>query len=250
MSVLRELGQWLGASIGGRLSARCYHLRGRGGRHGAARQVGLALRSGRYRYVCRSDVRGYYASIDTDILYWQLCERVRDRRVRDLLYQYLHRCVCREGEYRCVDQGLPAGGVLSPLLGALYLDPLDRAMEKLHRYGIFYVRYMDDWVILAPNRYKLRWAIRAMNQVLCALKLEQHPDKTFMGKLSGGFEALGFRFRQGVGLCGPSTQAIQRLAGRLTERYAQHRGRESLRQYVHRWISSHFGPHTAVRCPP
>ena len=81
------------------------------------------------------------------------------------------------------------------------------------------------------------------------LKLEQHPDKTFMGKLSGGFEALGFRFRQGVGLCGPSTQAIQRLAGRLTERYAQHRGRESLRQYVHRWISSHFGPHTAVRGP-
>ena len=45
------------------------------------------------------------------------------------------------------------GSPLSPLMGTLYLKRLDDRMAKL---GCFYIRYMDDWVILAPTRWKLR----------------------------------------------------------------------------------------------
>jgi len=42
---------------------------------------------------------------------------------------------------------------------------------------------MDDWVILAPTRWKLRRAVRDVNRVLDELRVEQHPDKTFVGKV-------------------------------------------------------------------
>jgi hypothetical protein len=44
-------------------------------------------------------------------------------------------------------KGMVAGGAISPLIGALYLTPLDKLMEGLHAsLGIRYQRYMDDYV--------------------------------------------------------------------------------------------------------
>ena len=46
---------------------------------------------------------------------------------------------------------MTAGGSLSPLLSAVMLMPLDEAMNRLWpRYGLFYLTYMDDFVIMAP----------------------------------------------------------------------------------------------------
>ena len=46
-------------------------------------------------------------------------------------------------------------------------------MEKL---DVKYFRYMDDILILAPTRWKLKKAIRGLNQTFNELKLEKHPD--------------------------------------------------------------------------
>ena len=52
-------------------------------------------------------------------------------------------------------RGPNSSGSLSPLLAAVMLIPLDEAMNGLwRRYGLFYVRYMDDFVIMAPTRHK------------------------------------------------------------------------------------------------
>jgi hypothetical protein len=42
--------------------------------------------------------------------------------------------------------------------------------------GLFYVRYMDDWVILARTRWKLRGAVKAVQELMGELKLVLHPD--------------------------------------------------------------------------
>jgi RNA-directed DNA polymerase len=55
---------------------------------------------------------------------------------------------------------------------------MDDRMEKA---GLFYVRFMDDWIVLSPNRWKLKKAIQVVNQTLNELKVEKHPDKTFIG---------------------------------------------------------------------
>ena len=58
---------------------------------------------------------------------------------------------------------------------AIYLDELDRVMEKL---DIKYLRYADDWIILAKTKHKLRKAVKKCKQVLAKLELKEHPDKT------------------------------------------------------------------------
>nr|WP_320017531.1 reverse transcriptase domain-containing protein [uncultured Desulfobacter sp.] len=56
---------------------------------------------------------------------------------------------------------------------------------------VFYARFMDDWVIIAKTRWKLKNAIRTVNETLNHLKLETHSDKTFIGRVERGFNFLG-----------------------------------------------------------
>lgn len=96
--------------------------------------------------------------------------------------------------------------------GALYLKPLDDLMAAM---GCFYARYMDDWVVLVPTRWALRRAIKATNQVLDELMLEKHPDKTFIGRTSRGFDFLGYRFaHQGLGVAWVTVERFgERVSG-------------------------------------
>lgn len=63
--------------------------------------------------------------------------------------------------YTTVTRGISPGCPLSPVMAALYLEPLDRRMEAT---GLAYARFMDDWVILAPTRWSLRRAVRTLHQ--------------------------------------------------------------------------------------
>jgi RNA-directed DNA polymerase len=76
-----------------------------------------------------------------------------------------------------VRQGISLGCPLSPLIAALYLKSLDQRLEAT---GLFCAPFMDDWVVLAPSRWKLRRAARIMQQTLAESKLRTHPDKTFL----------------------------------------------------------------------
>ena len=53
---------------------------------------------------------------------------------------------------------------------------------------------LDDILVLAPTCWKLRRAVRVLNQVLSSLKLEKHPEKTFIGRIEKGFDFLGYHF--------------------------------------------------------
>jgi RNA-directed DNA polymerase len=66
--------------------------------------------------------------------------------------------------------------------------------DRMKKTGLFYVRFMDDWIVLSPNRWKLKKAIQVVNQTLNELKVEKHPDKTFIGRIAKGFDFLGYSF--------------------------------------------------------
>lgn len=93
-----------------------------------------------------------------------------------------------DGSYQDVEWGISRGCPIWPLTEALYLKQLDDLMSKTR---VFYARFMDDWVILAPTRWKLRLVIKRVNQIVAALKVKQHPDKTFVGRIARGFDFLG-----------------------------------------------------------
>ena len=99
--------------------------------------------------------------------------------------------------------------------------------------GLFYARFMDDWVILSPTRWKLRRAIRVVNETLSALMLDKHPDKTFIGRTCRGFDFLGYQFSpSGVGVA-PKT--IARFAARVARLYEHGASEERIGAYVRHW---------------
>ncbi len=227
--VLKAVAIVLTRHLAPHIPSICHHLAGNGGAQAAVRRLSEEIPAS--TFVFRSDIKGYYASIDHDVLFAQLKEHIADVRVLDLLWQYLRRVVYDQVRYEDVKLGISLRSSLSPLMAALYLKPLDQRMAAT---GLFYARFMDDWVLLAPSRWKLRRAVRCVNQTLAELKVQQAPDKTFIGRVSRGFDFLGFRFAAS-GLVGVAVQTVHRCAERIAELYEQRADNIRIGRYVRRW---------------
>lgn len=81
--------------------------------------------------------------------------------------------------------------------------------------------WMDDWVILAPTRWKLRHAVKIVNRVLNQLMVVKHPDKTFIGRISKGFDFLGYWFStSGISIAAKSNKRMLQRSLRLYEQGA------------------------------
>ncbi len=99
------------------------------------------------------------------------------------------------------------------------------------------MRFMDDVLVLAPTRWKLRQAVKVVNQVLAGLRLEKHPDKTFIGRIERGFDFLGYHFcPQGLALAEKTIAAFVERASRLYEQDLEKPSSSSrFGTYVRRW---------------
>lgn len=93
---------------------------------------------------------------------------------------------------------------------------------------------MDDWVVMAPTRWKLRGAVRTVRRVLEQLNVELHPDKTFIGRAEKGFDFLGYHFSPGSVTV--SRPAVQRFIDRVARLYEQGADPVRVGQYAARWI--------------
>jgi len=210
----------------------CYHLKGHGGLKGAVRDVMKQLP--KYKFFCKTDVHSYYDSIDHYTLLIKLHDYIKNRIIISYVWQFLNRCVEWGGLYQNIKRGIPRGSSLSPLLGAFYLMELDRKMETL---DVKYFRYMDDILILAPTRWKLKKAIRVLNRTFNELKLEKHPDKTLVGRTERGFDFLGYHFKpKRIGLAQKTITNFTTKALRLYEQEPPHHKMRRLGAYWLRWI--------------
>jgi RNA-directed DNA polymerase len=214
------------------LSPRCVHVKGHGGLKAAVLEVQQRLPA--YGHVLRTDVKGYYESIDQSILLAQLAAQIDDPLLLALLGHAIQRTVERGGLYWDIRTGISRGCPLSPLLGALYLKLLD---QRLSRTGAYYVRYMDDILVLTKTRWPLRRAVRTLNQTFGELKVSQHPAKTFIGRIERGFDFLGYYFCRGRLRLAQRT--LQNHPTRLHRLYEQQKtepeGAARLDEYVTRW---------------
>jgi len=209
----------------------CTHIRGHGGAKEAIRQVHANLPL--HTHVFRTDVKSYYASIDHFLLLDRLAEHVADRAVINLLSQYMRRTICDGGNFIDIERGISLGCPLSPLMAAFFLHELDMQFEKA---DVFYVRFMDDILILAPTRWKLRRAVQTVQSTLEGLRLLTHPDKTFVGRISKGFDFLGYHFLDGS--LSPATKTLCKMYETAVRLYEQkgHRTKPTpLGQYLTRW---------------
>ena len=106
-------------------------------------------------------------------------------------------------------QGVPQGGVISPLISNVYLNEVDKMLERakeVTRYerwtALEYARFADDLVILVDARPRQQWLREAVEQrlreELAKLQVEVNEDKSRKVDLQrgGSFGFLGFEFRR------------------------------------------------------
>ena len=80
--------------------------------------------------------------------------------------------------------------------------------------------------------------MKTLNEIFNTLKLEKHPDKTFIGRIERGFDFLGYHFSpRGLGL---ARKTVENFLVRATRLYEQERekpeGPSVLELYVRRWV--------------
>ena len=146
------------------------------------------------------DLRSYFDNVRHDRLLGKVAQRVDDADVMHLLKIMLK----ANGQ-----RGVPQGGVISPLLSNLYLNEVDRMLERAKeatRSGkytyIEYARFADDLVILIdayPRHDWLRKAVeKRLREELAKLQVEINEEKSRIVDLGRGerFGFLGFDFRR------------------------------------------------------
>lgn len=173
-----------------------YGFRPRRSAQQAVARVEELLQSG-YTWIVDADLKGYFDSIPQEALLEMVSQRVSDRRVLRLIEQSLKAGVMEEMKgWQPTEQGTPQGGVLSPLLANIYLNPLDHQMAQK---GYRMTRYADDFVIQCRSRQEAQEALETVKQWVIQAGLRLHPEKTRIVDTTqrGGFEFLGWHFERG-----------------------------------------------------
>lgn len=162
----------------------------------ALRRVDELLKSG-HRYVVDVDIKGYFDAIPRKRLMERVKERIADGRVLKLIEAFLEQGVMEGMELWETESGTPQGGVISPLLANIYLNPLDWLMKEA---GLEMVRYADDMVVMCKEPETATQALKKISQWMEEAGLELHPQKTqivAMTEQGRHFDFLGYRFWKG-----------------------------------------------------
>ncbi len=162
----------------------------------ALRRVDELLKSG-HGQVVDIDIKGFFDTIPHDRLMKLVEKHIADGRVLGLLEGFLKANVLDEGREWEPTEGTPQGGVISPLLANIYLNPLDWLMANN---GWQMVRYADDMVVLCHDAETARKALEAIRQWMREMGLTLHPEKTCtvdMNQPGSHFDFLGYRFWKG-----------------------------------------------------
>src|SRR5216683_3431079 len=167
--------------------------------HEAVNRVAQAIVEEKTRII-DIDPSTYFDNVQHSLLLEKVAQRIQDGEVMHLLKMI----VKATGK-----KGVPQGGVISPLLSNLYLNEVDRMLEKAiatTRRGQYthvqYARFADDLVILVDSHPRHDWLVRAverrLREELAKLRVAINEEKSRMVNLSKGekFSFLGFEFRR------------------------------------------------------
>lgn len=162
----------------------------------ALRRVEELLKEGNV-HVVDIDIKGYFDAIPHDQLMKLVEAHIADTRVLGLIEAFLKAGIMEGMESWEPEEGTPQGGVVSPLLANIYLNPLDWILKQS---GMETVRYADDMVILCRDVESATAALEKVRGWMEKAQLQLHPEKTRiveMNEAGSHFDFLGYRFWRG-----------------------------------------------------
>jgi RNA-directed DNA polymerase len=156
-------------------SESSYGFRPNRSAHQALHQAAEHVSEGK-NWVVDLDIAKFFDEVNHDRLMWLLSRRIGDKRVLKLIHRFLETGLMLGGIESQRIKGTPQGGPLSPLLGNIVLDELDKELE---RRGHDFVRYADDVIILVGSELAAHRVLHSVSEYLAKrLKLRVSETKS------------------------------------------------------------------------
>ena len=151
----------------------------------------LELLNQGYEWIVDLDLEKFFDNVPQDKLIRLVDNAVHDSDITALIHKYLRAGVMINGTFENTDVGTPQGGNLSPLLSNIYLNELDKELE---RRGLRFARYADDCVIFVKTEFSAERVMRnIVTFIETKLKLKVNAEKTHITRPTN-LKYLGFSF--------------------------------------------------------
>lgn len=188
------------------------------GTHKAVKRLQTFLRritlNGHARaYFLQLDIKDFFPSIDKQILFNILTRKVSAPDIlwlaREVLFWDCTQSYTLRGPESAIKnippnkslfgkenkRGLPIGNLTSQFFANVYLNELDQFVKHALR-APYYVRYVDDFVLLSKDRDELiLWRSKIDQFVRERLNIQLHPARRKLLPVSNGVDFLGYIIR-------------------------------------------------------
>lgn len=213
--VQQAIYQVIGGLIDPHFSESSYGFRPKRNQHQAINQSIEYYKQG-YRVVVDCDLKSYFDTINHQKLMAYLEEFIQDKIVLKLIWKFLKSGILEDGLTKPTEFGAPQGGVLSPILSNVYLNQLDRELEKR---GHKFVRFADDFCIYVRSKRAGHRVLESITKFLEKdLRLTVNQKKSKVGSPTR-LKFLGFcihSYSKGVG-CRPHLKAKKKFKSKLKD---------------------------------
>lgn len=238
--VQQAVAQKLSYSYDGTFSMSSFGFRPTRSAHDAIFKVMSEADQG-YVWAVDMDLEKFFDTVNHSRLIRKLSTRIKDGRVISLITRMLKSGVWTQGKVEKSEVGLMQGGPLSPLRANIYLDELDKELEKRgHRFA----RYADDLVILCKSKRSAQRTLKSVTRFIEGrMKLKINETKTTVSHITRGVKFLGHGFYKTKDGYFPTVhpKSKERLKNALREILSRNRKqsipvvKEMLNKKLHGW---------------
>jgi group II intron reverse transcriptase/maturase len=188
-------------------------------------------------WVVDIDITKFFDHVNHDILMGRMAQVIRDKRVLKLIGKYLRRGAMVDGLVEASEEGTPQGGPLSPLLANIYLDALDRELDRRKH---SYCRYADDCNIYVSSQAAAERTLASVQGwIEKHLRLKVNAAKSGTGRVWER-KFLGFRLdrKKRIGI---APESLERFKTKVREKWDGRRSgtstqlRDDWNRYVRGW---------------
>lgn len=222
----------------------------------------------KYYWVIEGDIKGAFDNIHHETLMGILSRKIGDKKILNLIEQFLKAGVMENNLFHKSESGSPQGGICSPLLANIYLHEMDKYWWEhyggLHRKvkekrrtekkgNCALIKYADDWLLLTNGTKQEAYRLRDEFEKFLKekLHLELSLEKTHVTHVNNGFDFLGFNIRRYIRnndkpkmFITPTKKSIEKFKMKVKEMTSRKRFRDApllkfsgLNALLRGWIS-------------